>query len=210
LPGFLQVDAARQARWLDIEKVFHRISLSRSIDSVWLRLASVFLLTGWFMTQRLDVARGRDVLARWCNLAEQRLDYLTELFETGRWRRFHSEVAFLENIREAKSAVEIWRDLSTREASPDNSAVDVSWLGRADVRPPRSHAQRERPSSPPLRLPAVPPKETPSVAAIDAPAFEPDLPALQLALIPTPGDVTQPLPDVASIQDRYPLLRNAL
>ena len=90
------------------------------------------------MTQRLDVARGRDVLARWCNLAEQRLDYLTELFETGRWRRFHSEIAFLENIREAKSAVEIWRDLSTREASPDNSAVDVSWLGRASATPPRS------------------------------------------------------------------------
>ncbi|MGC1666106.1 MAG: TIGR03809 family protein, partial [Bradyrhizobium sp.] len=80
------------------------------------------------MTQRYDVARGRDVLARWCNLAEQRLEYLTELFETGRWRRFHSEVAFLENIREAKSAVEIWRDLSTREASPDNNAVDLSWL----------------------------------------------------------------------------------
>jgi uncharacterized repeat protein (TIGR03809 family) len=160
------------------------------------------------MTQLSDVARGRDVLARWCNLAEQRLDYLTELFETGRWRRFHSEIAFLENIREAKSAVEIWRDLSTREASPDNSAVDVSWLGRADVMPPRSQVQRGRPLSPPVRLPVeLPPKQTPSVAAVDTPAFEPDLPALELALGPAPRDVTQP---VASIQDRYPLLRNAL
>ena len=157
------------------------------------------------MTQRLDVARGRDVLARWCNLAEQRLDYLTELFETGRWRRYHSEVAFLENIREAKSAVEIWRDLSRREASPDNSAVDVSWLGRADATRLRGQAQRERPSLPPVRLPAeVPAKETPSMAAIDAPAFEPDLPALELALGPAPVDVTQPL------LDRYPLLRNTL
>ena len=43
------------------------------------------------MTHRLDVARGRDVVARWCALAEQRLEYLTELFETGRWRRYHSE-----------------------------------------------------------------------------------------------------------------------
>ena len=58
------------------------------------------------MTHRADVARGRDVVARWCDLAERRLDYLTELFETGRWRRYHSEVAFLENIQEAKSAVE--------------------------------------------------------------------------------------------------------
>src|ERR1700758_855509 len=81
------------------------------------------------MTQRLDVARGRDVLARWCNLAEQRLDYLTELFETGRWRRFHTELAFLENIQEAKTAVQVWRELSMREASRNNSAVDMSWLG---------------------------------------------------------------------------------
>jgi uncharacterized repeat protein (TIGR03809 family) len=151
------------------------------------------------------VARGRDVLARWCNLAEQRLDYLTELFETGRWRRFHSEIAFLENIREAKAAVEIWRDLSMREAAPDNSAVDVSWLGRAGVTPPRNQAQRERPSPPPLRLPAeLPAKQTPSVVAIDAPAFEPDLPALELALGSAARDVTQP------VLDRYPLLRNAL
>jgi uncharacterized repeat protein (TIGR03809 family) len=69
------------------------------------------------MTHRLDVARGRDIAARWTALAEQRLEYLTELFETGRWRRFHSELAFLENIREAKTAVETWRDLATREAA---------------------------------------------------------------------------------------------
>ena len=164
------------------------------------------------MTQLSDVARGRDVLARWCNLAEQRLDYLTELFETGRWRRFHSEIAFLENIREAKSAVEIWRDLSMREASPDNFAVDVSWLGRADAMP-RSQTQRDsqhRISSPPVHFAAeLAAKATPSVTAIDAPAFKPDLPALELALGPAP-DASQPPPGLAPIHDRYPLLRNAL
>src|ERR1700736_3015583 len=70
------------------------------------------------MTLHVDVARGRNVVARWCNLAEQRLQYLTELFETGRWRRFHTERDFLENIQEAKAAVETWRNLLTREASP--------------------------------------------------------------------------------------------
>ena len=34
------------------------------------------------MTHRKDVARGRDIIARWCNLAERRLEYLTDLFET--------------------------------------------------------------------------------------------------------------------------------
>src|SRR5450631_3869292 len=82
------------------------------------------------MTHRMDVAEGRDVVARWCALAEQRLEYLTELFESGRWRRYHSERAFLENIQEAKAAVELWRSLETREASLDNTAVDLSWLGR--------------------------------------------------------------------------------
>src|ERR1700674_3528117 len=96
------------------------------------------------MTHRLDVARGRDIVARWCDLAEQRLDYLTELFETGRWRRFHSELAFLENIQEAKSAVEIWRDLAMREAARDNSAIDISWLGRTKTPPPRGERLRDQ------------------------------------------------------------------
>ena len=81
------------------------------------------------------MARGRDIVARWCNLAEQRLEYLTELFETGRWRRYHSEREFLENIQEAKAAVETWRDLLSREASLDNTAIDLSWLGRRRTTP---------------------------------------------------------------------------
>jgi uncharacterized repeat protein (TIGR03809 family) len=59
------------------------------------------------------VAVGRDIAARWCALAEQRLQHLSEMFETGRWRRYHSEIAFLENIQEAKRAVETWRALAT-------------------------------------------------------------------------------------------------
>src|ERR1700730_17164272 len=89
------------------------------------------------MAQRVDVARGQEILNRWCTLAEQRLDHLTELFETGRWRRYHSELAFLENIQEAKSAVETWRRLATREALPDNSALDISWLNSSKPVPPR-------------------------------------------------------------------------
>src|SRR3981081_2201828 len=91
------------------------------------------------MAQRLDVARGQEVLGRWCALAEQRLDHLTELFETGRWRRYHTELSFLENIQEAKSAVETWRRLATRAASPDNSAIDISWLNSPKPIPPRQN-----------------------------------------------------------------------
>jgi uncharacterized repeat protein (TIGR03809 family) len=65
------------------------------------------------MTHRQNAAGSRDVAARWCALAEQRLEHLSEMFETGRWRRYHSELAFLENIQEAKRAVQTWRAIAT-------------------------------------------------------------------------------------------------
>src|ERR1700674_6129681 len=100
------------------------------------------------MTHRLDVARGRDIAGGWCALGARRLDHLTELFETGRWRRYHSERAFLENIQEAKAAVETWRDLSLREASRNNNALDMSWLGRTKPAPARSERRDDQVKSP--------------------------------------------------------------
>jgi len=162
------------------------------------------------MTHRPGVAHGRDIVARWCTLAEQRLEYLTELFETGRWRRFHSEVAFLENIREAKSAVETWRDLSLREASRDNSAVDV--LGRiGQTTRPRGKTVRDqarRPSPAPIAEPSPRPivvmsAKTDRVSSDEAPS----VPAMET---PALGGVAERLSDIDAIERRYPLLRNAL
>jgi uncharacterized repeat protein (TIGR03809 family) len=157
------------------------------------------------MTHRLDVTDGRDIVARWCSLAEQRLEYLTELFETGRWRRYHSELAFLENIQEAKTAVETWRSLSTREASLDNAAVDMSWLGRSKpplrretVRDPAdAPAQREIPGEPPLSTAAIA-AETDLVCSDDAPS------------VPAMENAPEPVLEIPAIEQRYPLLRNAL
>jgi uncharacterized repeat protein (TIGR03809 family) len=188
------------------------------------------------MTHRADVARGRDIVARWCNLAERRLEHLTELFETGRWRRYHSERAFLENIQEAKAAVETWRDLLTREASRENYALDISWLGRAratlphDTQPRRIRPFSLQPASFPDERPRavvpaglealgvssrVSPKQAPSAPTVDAPAFEPALPA---AFEPVFSSVPEPTPDHGSalksdlsvMQQRYPSLRNAM
>ena len=161
------------------------------------------------MTQRTDLARGRDIVARWCVLAEQRLEYLTELFETGRWRRFHSEVAFLENVREAKAAVETWRGLLTREASLDNSAIDMAWLGRTGViSPPRSQPARiaMRSFEPPAEIPA--PLHVAPIAAEPEPPLADEAPVApeQDALAKT---VALTL-DIVAMQERYPLLRNAL
>jgi uncharacterized repeat protein (TIGR03809 family) len=164
------------------------------------------------MTHHVDVARGREIVSRWCNLAEQRLEYLTELFETGRWRRFHSERAFLENIQEAKAAVELWRSLEMREASLDNAAIDLFWLGRR--RSTQQDGERLSDHAPLIPAPVAaepPPRNVPGDVLIalesvladsaEAPSV-PDAPGLD--------DLPPPTLDLDVIRDRYPLLRNAL
>jgi uncharacterized repeat protein (TIGR03809 family) len=163
------------------------------------------------MTHRLDVARGRDIVGRWCILAEQRLDHLTELFETGRWRRYHSEVAFLENIREAKAAVELWRDLLTCEASRDQSSLDISWLGRPRTRPPRGKLPSDQAVVFQLRPapnPAEPPPSDVSISLQALRVLSEEAPSAPESSTP---DIAPALtPDIPATHDRYPLLRNAL
>jgi len=166
-------------------------------------LASVFLLADFFMAQRADVARGREIIERWCVLAEQRLEHLTELFESGRWRRYHSERSFLDNIQQAKTAVETWRRLASREALPDNSAVDLSWLNSARPLPPRRN---------PLSGYYVPP---PSPRRAEQPQLPESLVKLAVAdaapdIAPAAAGGWQQALDPSAMQERYPLLRNAL
>jgi uncharacterized repeat protein (TIGR03809 family) len=174
------------------------------------------------MAQRLDVARGQEILDRWCTLAEQRLDHLTELFETGRWRRYHSELSFLENIQEAKRAVETWRALATREASPNNSAIDLSWLNSPKPVPPRRNplCGYYLPASPRRAEVRVVPEiaEAPIVPrigqAISESAAQASVPEQTLPQEVTPAlvidDHWQQALDISAMQERYPLLRNAL
>jgi uncharacterized repeat protein (TIGR03809 family) len=153
------------------------------------------------------VARGRDIVARWCDLAEQRLEYLTELFETGRWRRFHSELAFLENIQEAKSAVEIWRDLAMREASRDNSAVDISWLGRSRGSLPRGERLRQAHRRQPQTVESV---DEPAASEVLVAAATEHVSSDDAPSAPAMSNVPELMMDVDVIGQRYPLLRNAL
>ena len=191
------------------------------------------------MAHPADVARGRNIVARWCNLAERRLEYLTDLFETGRWRRFHTELEFLENIQEAKVAVETWRDLLSREAALDNTSIDLSWLGRRRTTPmpltplPRDHGLRQpvvprkpvvprQPIAQPQPIVQLQPKPAPVVAPPPPRDVPPDvLVAIenQLALaekapsapdVLTLDEIQFPALDLDAMKDRYPLLRNAL
>jgi uncharacterized repeat protein (TIGR03809 family) len=174
------------------------------------------------MAQRADAARGQEIINRWCALAEQRLEHLTELFETGRWRRYHSELSFLENIQEAKTAVETWRSLATREASLDNSAVDLSWLNSPKPVPPRRNPLSGYYVPPPPRraeLRIVPPiVEAPIVPQmreeISENVAQVGVPEQTVSRNVTPAPVIhdnwQQALDLSAMQERYPLLRNAL
>lgn len=50
-------------------------------------------------------------VSRWRKLAEQRLEHITELFDSGRWRRYYKEHDFLEIVRLTKDAAAAWRRL---------------------------------------------------------------------------------------------------
>jgi uncharacterized repeat protein (TIGR03809 family) len=180
------------------------------------------------MAHPADVARGRNIVARWCSLAEQRLEYLTELFETGRWRRFHTEREFLENIREAKAAVATWRDLLSREAALDNTQIDMAWLGRRRTSPlPLTPLPRDEGYCQPVVQPqpqpvvqlqprlapiaATPPRDVPADVLV---ALESQLTVVDEA--PPVADplaldaISFPALDLDAMKERYPLLRNAL
>jgi len=92
------------------------------------------------MTLRQDVASYHEIAARWGALAERRLQYLVEMFETGRWRRYHSEAEFLENLNEAERATQVWRALAVRDVPAPRWMETASLGGRA---PSRSAVSRE-------------------------------------------------------------------
>lgn len=162
------------------------------------------------MTHRLDVARGRDTVARWCTLAEQRLQYLTELFETGRWRRFHSEIAFLENIQEAKTAVETWRDLLRRETSPGDSMANPPSAARTGATVLGGEWPRDQISRPqPAPIAEEPPPDV-SIAPKSDLVYSDQTPSTPAPEAPIPNRVPELALGAASIEQRYPLLRNTL
>jgi len=157
------------------------------------------------MKHQLDVAGGRDIAARWCTLAEQRLEYLTELFETGRWRRFHTELSFLENLQEARAAVDVWRDLS-REPSRDNSALNASRTARTWSSPPPEGTLHDQLNAQQRQPAEIPSERAPATSSIVAETES--LGSQEVVSVPVMDPGSQFTLSMKSIADRYPLLRN--
>lgn len=89
------------------------------------------------MTNPGSIQHGRSVVTRWRMLAERRLNYLIELYETGRWKLYYKEPDFLKIIQEARAALKTWEQLAPPDPVQDktveveiaqaaNSAIPVS------------------------------------------------------------------------------------
>lgn len=183
------------------------------------------------MTDRLDVTWNRALSARWCILAEKRLEHLTELFESGRWRRYYSEHVFLENIQEAKLAVKNWRALSLGEpftprrdgftltvadgrrmlepATPDATEAAGNFQRQIGLAPTIETVIAESDIIVPEEI--VAPEIAPLAPGIDMAALEQAL-SIGIKQAETERAETPPPPvlDLDEIARRYPALRHAL
>jgi uncharacterized repeat protein (TIGR03809 family) len=162
------------------------------------------------MTHRQDVARGREIAARWCALAEQRLEHLTEMFETGRWRRYHSEVAFLENIKEAKRALQTWRSLADGADVPAMSPVGPAALGWSPAALSRETVRQEHAVQP--KAVHIVPETVVPVGFAGMPERLAEITEAPIAPEPPPAiheRVVEFTFSLDGIEAKYPLLRNA-
>lgn len=74
------------------------------------------------MTNSGDADQGRSVVVRWRMLAERRLSHLVELYESGRWKLYHSEAEFLGLVKDARAALKAWEMLAPPDDVRDKPA----------------------------------------------------------------------------------------
>jgi uncharacterized repeat protein (TIGR03809 family) len=97
------------------------------------------------MTKLAAAESGRSVVVRWRMLAERRLKYLIELYESGRWKLYYNEPEFLKIVREAHTALKAWEALAPPETERDKPA-EVEAV-RSVERPPVEPRLTSAPSS---------------------------------------------------------------
>lgn len=102
------------------------------------------------MVNLSNAEHGRGVIARWRMLAERRLAYLVELYESGRWTVYYKEPEFLKIVQEARAALKTWEQLAPHDPVQDK-AIEVAIAQAANS-----------------AMPASPFSETPSPGSVEA------------------------------------------
>ncbi len=80
------------------------------------------------MPARLGAARFDAISRKWLDLAERRLHYYVELYQSGRWQHYYTKRVLAVRMRDVIGAVRLWKKLATQ--APPASAVDKN-----DLRP---------------------------------------------------------------------------
>lgn len=61
---------------------------------------------------------------RWHDLAERRLAYFVELYQSGRWRHYYTQEAFALRMLDVIKAARIWGEIAGRKAPRQPAQVD--------------------------------------------------------------------------------------
>jgi hypothetical protein len=80
------------------------------------------------MPARLGAARFDAISRQWLDLAERRLRYYIDLYQSGRWQHYYTKQGLAVRMRDVIGAVRLWKKLAHR--LPPASAADKS-----DLRP---------------------------------------------------------------------------
>lgn len=67
-----------------------------------------------------------DVCLKWRELAERRKAHFIDLFETGRWKHYYTDVAFLAELRQAVAAADRWNVVVAASESRSTEAADAA------------------------------------------------------------------------------------
>ena len=119
------------------------------------------------------------------------------MFETGRWRRYHSELAFLENIQEAKRAVQTWRALANGGDVAAAAASVTSAFGWSPATMPRVFPREQAQTMQPKAVHIAPETVVPV-------ALEPTLDVLAEILDAPIAPVAAPAsPEVAALMASF-------
>ena len=57
-----------------------------------------------------------EIARKWRDLADRRLAYFTELYRSGRWKRYYTQESFALRMSDVIKAAKVWRDLANRTA----------------------------------------------------------------------------------------------
>ena len=55
-----------------------------------------------------------EISRKWCDLADRRLVYFTELYRSGRWKHYYTEESFTVRMRDVIKAAKLWSELTDR------------------------------------------------------------------------------------------------